>query len=181
MNPDFLTGIHIMLRALEPGDAGLLYQWENDPSVWEVSNTLIPFSRFQIEEYVLNAQQDIFTSRQLRLMIDLLQVTGGERSIGTLDLFDFDPLHRRAGVGILIRQPYREMGYATEAMKLFIRYAFGTLHLHQLFCNISEDNMASIRLFENLGFERGGIRKDWHYDGNKWNDVGMYQLIHHNG
>ena len=147
-----LTGIHVKLRALEPGDVDLLYTWENDPSVWNVSNTLSPFSRFQMEELVLNTQNDIFASRQLRLMVDLVEMGSGEMPAGTIDLFDFDPYHHRAGIGILILEPYRQKGYAFEAMEIFIRYAFGTLQLHQLYCNISPDNTSSLHLFEKLGF-----------------------------
>lgn len=177
MQNNTLTGIHIKLRALEPGDVDLLYSWENDPSIWKVSNTLTPFSRFQIEEYVLNAQNDIFAARQLRLMIDLTKVGLGENSVGTIDLFEFDPSHARAGVGIMIREPYRAKGYAIEAMNLFIRYTFHTLHLHQLYCNISPDNIASLNLFEKLGFVKCGIKKDWIRDGQQWHEEWILQLI----
>jgi hypothetical protein len=61
----------LRLRALEPGDVDFLLAMENDSSVWKVSNTLAPYSRFQIEQYVLNAPNDVFTNRQLRLMIDI--------------------------------------------------------------------------------------------------------------
>ncbi len=166
-----------MLRALEPGDVDVLFEMENNSSVWDVSSTLAPFSRFQVEQYVIGAQNDIYTNRQLRLMIDLTVPQAEVVSVGTVDLFDFDPVHQRAGVGILVREPYRSKGYGAEAMKLFIRYAFGVLHLHQLYCNISPGNQASIKLFENLGFTRCGAKKDWMFDGKEWHDEWMFQLI----
>jgi diamine N-acetyltransferase len=106
-------------------------------------------------------------------------VTGNP--VGTIDLFDFDPLHRRAGVGIMIREQYREKGYAMEAMAILIRYAFDTLQLHQLFCNIAPDNMVSLHLFETLGFLKCGTKKDWIHDGQEWQDELMFQLINHGG
>ncbi|MCX6306444.1 MAG: GNAT family N-acetyltransferase [Bacteroidetes bacterium] len=181
MQDNLLTGIHVRLRALEPGDAEVLYAWENDTSIWNVSNTLAPFSRFQLEEYVLNAQNDIFASKQLRMMIDLVGPGAEGQPVGTIDLFDFDPLHHRAGAGILIREPYRSQGYGFEAMELFIRYAFGTLRLHQLYCNILPDNVASLQLFEKLGFVRCGIKKEWVHDGLQWQDEWMFQLLNHDG
>jgi diamine N-acetyltransferase len=174
-----LTGIRVKLRAPEPGDIDLLYAWENDMSIWNVSNTLTPFSRFHIEEYVLNSQKDIFTVRQLRLMIDLKVLGTLEEPVGTIDLFDFEPLHQRAGVGIFICEPFRKKGYAFEALNIFIRYVFDNLRLHQLFCNISPDNAASLRLFTSLGFTKCGIKKEWVKDDQKWQDEWMYQLIHH--
>ena len=169
--------MNVRLRALEPGDIDLLYAWENDTSIWKVSNTLIPFSRFQLEEFVLNAQNDIFATKQLRLMIDLLASEKVEKSVGTIDLFDFDPVHHRAGVGILVREPFREKGYALEAMNLFIRYAFDTLLMHQLYCNISPGNDSSLNLFNKLGFVKCGIKKDWNHDGHHWHEEWMFQLI----
>jgi len=174
---DLLTGNLIRLRALEPADVDLLYQWENDTSVWKLSNTLAPFSRFQLEEFVINGASDIFASRQLRLMID--QISGQEQpeAVGTVDLFDFDPYHHRAGIGILIRKQHRQKGFASEAIQLLTQYSFETLCLHQLFCNISQDNTASIKLFEKHGFIRCGIKKDWNYNNQRWDDECMYQLI----
>jgi diamine N-acetyltransferase len=172
-----LAGNRVRLRALEPGDVDLLYTWENDTSIWEVSNTLAPFSRFQLEEYVLNARNDIFAARQLRLMIDLIEPQKNEKSIGTIDLFDFEPFHYRAGVGILVREDYQKNGFAREALEILISYAFGNLRLHQLYCNISTENTTSLHLFEKLGFKRCGIKKDWIYQQDKWKDEWMYQLI----
>ena len=167
----------ISLRAPELSDVDLLYEWENDESIWLLSNTLTPFSRFALEQYIMNASLDIYSAKQLRLMIDLLS---GEHivTIGTIDLFDFSPLHRRAGVGILIDSTYRSQGYASEAMELMIEYAFSTLQLHQLYCNISSENQASLKLFKKFGFEVVGIKKDWLSIDNRWTDEYLLQLIH---
>ncbi len=61
----------IILRALEPADADLLYQWENQMELWSVSNTLTPFSRHQIITYINQISLDIYQTKQLRLMIDI--------------------------------------------------------------------------------------------------------------
>ncbi|HNY01922.1 MAG TPA: GNAT family N-acetyltransferase [Bacteroidales bacterium] len=177
MHEDLLTGKRIRLRALEPGDIDRLYDWENDPSVWKVSNTFAPFSRFQLEQYVLQSQNDIFSNRQLRLMIVTRNAEGAEEGVGAVDLFDFDPVHGRAGVGILIGEPFRMQGYASEALSLLVRYAFSTLWIHQLYCNISAGNTASLALFEKHGFVRCGIKRDWNRNGSGWEDEYMLQRI----
>jgi len=82
--------------------------------------------------------------------------------VGLVDLFDFDPYHLRAGVGVLIaRNEDRRKGYATEALKVLISYAFEVLQLNQLYANVSASNTASLRLFQNLGFTKVGVKKDW--------------------
>lgn len=166
----------IILRALEPADADLLYQWENQMDLWVVSNTLTPFSRHQIITYINQISLDIYQTKQLRLMIDILKENQQE-SIGMIDLFDFDPYHSRGGIGVMIYKPERGKGYAREAVALFIEYAFSHLGLHQVFCDISEDNNASIKLFESLGFSFVGRKKQWLKTPSGYKDELMYQKI----
>jgi len=177
MFEDFLSGPNLRLRAVEPTDIDLLYVWENDTSIWKVSDTLTPFSHFQIEEYVMNTRNDIYAARQLRLMIDLHDPTPDCKTVGSIDLFDFDPFHLRAGVGILIREEYRERGYAGEALELLKKFSFETLHIHQLYCNIACDNEHSTLLFEKHGFTRCGVKKEWLKREDGWIDEFMFQCI----
>jgi diamine N-acetyltransferase len=172
-----MKGSKVSLRAVEPDDIEILYKWENDRSIWHLSNNISPLSRFTLEQYVLNAGQDIYATRQMRLMIDQLNPEDGTKSIGSIDLFEFEPAHQRAGVGILILEGFRGKGYASESLELLINYAFETLQLHQLFANISTDNLESIRLFESKGFKFIGIKKEWNRIRNIWQDENMYQLI----
>ena len=172
-----MNGTKVRLRALEPEDIDTLYTWENDRSIWHLSNTLTPMSRFTLEQYVLSAGQDLYATRQMRLMIDQVNVENGVRTIGSIDLFDFEPAHMRAGVGILIHKEFRGKGYASEALQLLTRYVFETLHMHQLFANISTDNQESIRLFESRGFQYIGTKKEWNKVRNEWKDESMFQLI----
>jgi diamine N-acetyltransferase len=162
---------------MEISDIDLLYQWENDPSIWKVSNTLSPFSSYQIEEFVKQSGNDVFQNRQLRMMIDLITEGEDPVSIGTIDLFDLDPFHQRAGVGILIIEPFRGKGYAREAIEILINYSFSVLMLHQLYTHIGVSNKRSIALFEGRGFERCGAKREWLRTENGWEDEWMYQLL----
>src|SRR5690606_4284599 len=171
-----LNGKNINLRALEPEDLDFLHAVENDEQIWEVSNTQTPYSKFLIKRYLENAQQDIYEAKQLRLAIcrpnDL-------RAIGLIDLFDFDPRNRRAGVGIVVKNPgNRNHGIGTESLELLIKDAFGRLGLHQLYANIDVNNMPSIALFTKFGFEKIGIKKDWNLVGGNFRDEVLFQLIY---
>jgi len=177
MFKNILEGKNIILRAAEPVDIDFIYKMENDPQIWHFGNTLMPYSHHQIEQYVLNTEHDIYTEKQIRLMIET-NPPGSERKIvGAIDLFDFDPLHQRAGIGILIIREEQQKGYAAEALELLIAYCFRILQLHQLFCNITADNPASIHLFEKTGFVKCGMKKEWRLHMNKWVDELTYQLI----
>ena len=165
----------IELRALEPEDLEILYQWENDPSVWQVSNTLTPISRYVLKKYLENAEKDIFEMKQLRLIIQLIE---SKKPIGAIDLFDFDPFHARAGVGILIAdKAERHKGYAAQSLETLVNYCFKVLDLHQLYCNIAKDNEQSISLFANAGFVISGIKIDWLLRNDKYLDELLLQHI----
>ncbi|PRY16236.1 diamine N-acetyltransferase [Pontibacter ummariensis] len=169
----FLSSEHIYLRALEPGDLDFLYSLENDATVWHVGNTLTPYSRFVLEAYLQNAALDIYTVKQLRLVI----CNQHDMAVGAIDLFDFDPMHHRAGVGIVIAADNRNKGYASEALDLLLHYCRNTLQLHQVYCTITATNQASINLFLKAGFEQVGLRKDWLRRPDGWADVVEMQRI----
>ena len=174
---DLLTGKKVQLRAVEPNDIDIIYKWENNTSVWQLSNTLAPFSRHIIKQFIDNSHLDIFQSRQLRLMIDKIENDSAE-TIGTIDIFDFEPLHKRAGIGILIAdEQNRKNGFASEALDILIHYCFNTLQMHQLYCNITSDNTESLNLFQKKGFTLIGIKKDWLIFPKGKKDELMFQLI----
>ena len=227
-----LSGGAVRLRAVEPEDAELLYEWENDPAVWAVSGTTEPFSREQIQRFIERQASggDLLRTGQLRLMIEVpgAEETGGAesekrdeeagseretasegetakaegiergedagkiektgepgeapgisfRTVGTIDLFEYDPLHGRAGIGILIYdRSDRGRGYAADAVETLCRYARERLRMHQLWCNVGAENEASLRLFRGLGFREIGRKRDWLWTPDGYGDEIMLQKI----
>ena len=169
---------NIRLRALEPSDVDIIHKWENDVDVWNVSNTITPYSKNIISTYIEHAHLDIFQTKQLRLVIELKETN---QPIGTIDLFEFDPFHKRAGVGVLIAEDKdKQKGYASESLKILIDYSFNILKLNQLFCNISESNTNSLKLFNKLGFEVTGTKKQWTVSNNGYEDELFLQLLNNN-
>lgn len=170
-----LKGNTVYLRALEPEDLEFIYAIENDESIWTVSNTNTPFSKFLIKQYLENVHQDIYEAKQLRLVICK---TESNETIGLIDLFDFDPTNNRAGIGIIIQEKNNRInGYGSEALQLLINYSFTHLQLNQLFANIGTENEISIALFTKFGFQLIGIRKQWIKVNNLYKDEALYQLI----
>lgn len=149
----------IRLRAMEPEDCEAMYRWENDTSLWHLGDTTRPFSRAALRDLITQASLDIYNARQVRLMIVLIS---SGKTIGCVDLFSFDPLNRRAGVGILIYESVmRRQGYASAALRLIAEYAFGHLDMRQLWADIPVSNTASLRLFERVGFTGDTLRREW--------------------
>ena len=146
------------LRALEPEDIEIMYGWENDTNVWRDSGTTAPFSRHVLSRLIEEQQFDIYATRQMRLVIEDVAT---RETVGAVDIFEFDPHNRRAGVGIIVSPSYRQRGFALDALRALERYARDILHLHQLWCSIAEDNTASLALFARAEYEQCGRRREW--------------------
>ena len=171
-----LEGENITLRAPELTDLDILYNWENNPDAWIYGNTLSPFSKYILSKYLETAQLDIYEAKQLRLMVDLK--TMPKKTIGIVDLFDFDPFHNRAGVGILIADnEHRQHGFAYDSLLTLKAYCFKVLMLNQLYCNIGIDNTESLKLFQKCGFEISGQKRNWLRRENGFVDEYFLQLI----
>jgi len=169
-----LAGDTIYLRALEPEDLEFLYELENNTEIWEISNTITPYSKHVLKLYLENAHRDIYEVKQLRLCI----CNKEHKVVGLIDLFDFDPKNHRAGLGIVVLdEKERNKGVGAEAISIIIDYAFSTLELRQLFANVIEDNHASVHLFKKLGFQEIGIKKDWIFSDSGYKNEILFQKI----
>ena len=171
----YLKGNNVYLRALEPEDLSFLYEIENDESLWDVSNTLAPYSKWLLKNYLENSHQDLYEAKQLRLAV---VETINDHLVGLIDLFDFDPKNSRIGLGIVVKNSVdRNKGYGTESVRLLIDYVFKVLNIHQIYVNVASTNDASIKLFSNFGFQKIGVKKEWNRCGSTYVDEVLYQLI----
>jgi diamine N-acetyltransferase len=169
-----LENNHILLRAMEPEDLDTLYRWENDTELWHHGSTLTPYSKFTLREYLAKQHQDIFQTSQLRLMIVEKQF---KIPVGTIDLYDFDPLNGRAGIGILLDTHFRRQGFGWQTLQLIAGYAFEILHLQQIYAFVPLTNQASHQLFQKAGYAQSGVLKNWLKTSSGFVDVAVMQLL----
>lgn len=161
------------LRAPEPEDLECMFQFENTPSLWEVGNITGPYSRFALKNYIEKNINNLYMDKQLRLMIESPE----KQVTGIIDLFNFDPFHNRAEVGIVIAEPFRKNGIGTLALDLLVEHSFKFLGIHQLYAFIDITNEASRQLFNKCGFKENGCLKDWMRIGKTYRDVVIMQLL----
>lgn len=168
-----IEGKNIQLRALEPEDLDFLYELENNTDIWEISGTTNPYSKHILRQYLDNAHRDIYDIKQLRLCI-----SKADKVLGLIDLFDFDPQNKRAGVGIVVlEEKERNKGIGAEAIALLCEYGFKVLGLRQLYANVLEGNVASLHLFKKMGFVEVGIKKDWIFTNGGFKNEVLLQKI----
>lgn len=170
----YLRGPQVYLRALEPEDLDFIYRVENAPENWGVTDCTVPYSRFALRQYLQDTCSDLFADKQLRLVIAR---RADHLPVGTIDIFDYQPLHAHGEVGILVQKDSRGNGYAREALALLCGYAFGHLSLHQLVARVLADNEASLRLFRSCGFEPCGVLKAWWRVDGQFKDVVLLQRL----
>lgn len=164
----------VTLRALEPTDLDTLFQWENDTALWVVSDTVAPYSREALWNYLQQYTGDIYAQRQLRLMITL---TEDGTPVGTVDFLNFDPLNNRAELGLFIAAEQRGKGLGRQALELLTTYALEHLGLRQIYVFIALDNEVCLTLFEDYGYRRAGVLQSWVKRGNTYRDVALLQMI----
>ncbi len=170
----FLENDTLILRAPEPEDLEVLYKWENDTDVWKYGTAISPYSRFILRQYIADSITDIFHSKQLRLMI-VLQKTN--TVVGTIDLYDFDAINQKCGVGIYIDTEHRQNKFGSQALEVLQNYAFNYLNINQLHAVIPENNTASLQLFQSLGFSKSGILQQWVSTTEGYEDAFIVQKI----
>ena len=163
----------VKFRALEMDDLQWLYLIENDESLWKYSNTIVPFSKEILTKYILNSNRDIFDVKQLRMVVYSREVS----RIGLIDLYDFSPENKRLALGIIIDEKYRNIGVAKKALSLIEKWIKSRLDIHQIYVNIGEENLISIKLFKSLGYIKIGLKKDWNFYNNKFNSEFTFQKI----
>jgi diamine N-acetyltransferase len=119
----------------------------------------------------------VYLERELRLMICLSKTNNNEIA-GCIDLFEFDIINQRAGIGIVVNKEFRQKGIAKEALSLVQNFAFNQLNINSLWCTISSLNTPSIALFHSCGFIETGKRKQWNKIGeNKFSDELFFQHL----
>jgi diamine N-acetyltransferase len=162
----------IKLRALEPEDLESLYVWENQAAFWIVGNTRQPYSRFQLKQYILQSDLNLYENLQLRLIIEQ---KSDSKAVGTVDLFDFDIHNSRIALGLFVDEEFQGMGIAKSALQLIEDYVFNFLKINQLYCHIADSNIASRNMFEKMGYEKNGVLKDWIKGQNGFEDIIVFQ------
>lgn len=155
------------LRALEPEDLNMVYEIENDPSMWEVGNPAAPYSKYALRQYLAEEPTDIIIRGSLRLVIE----TDEGKGVGLMDILNYSPTDRSAEIGIAIRKECRGCGLGLQALARVEAYCRDILNLCQLYARVGAGNHASKKLFKDAGFETVATLPRWHYVRGSYEDI----------
>ena len=165
----------VLLRPLEPEDLEPLYQMENSMEDWEHSSNTVPFSHYLLRDYIATQKCDLAIDRQVRLVICDRNNPG--LVMGLADLNDYNPIHRRAEIGIILAKEFRGRGYSLQAMRAFIGYIRSARLVDHVYAYVSEYNSACIRMLGKCGFIHGSTLKNWFVKEGKGINAEVFQLF----
>lgn len=168
MREKFLEDDILRLRAVNPEDANIMWEIENDSTQWIENCMAAPLSNTIITDYALSYDADPFSAKQLRLIAELKE---DKNVIGIVDLYDISAINRNAFVGIYIIPKFRNEGFGERALILLEKFTFSLLNLNNIGAKIVIDNKESVKLFKKLNFSECGCLPNWIVSGKESKDL----------
>ena len=171
--PNLFEGHLIRLRAIEPADWQLHYQWNFDSEIGRLTDEVwFPTSRESVRAWAEAESKRHGENDNFRFEIETLD---GE-VVGTINTHS---CHRRNGTfmyGLAILPDHQHHGYATEAIRLVLRFYFQERRYQKVTVEVYSFNEPSIRLHEALGFTLEGRLRRMIYTEGTFHDVLMFGL-----
>jgi len=97
--------------------------------------------------------------------------------VGRISFYDYNPLNRSAGLGLIIDPEERRNSYGTEAMKLIIKYLFRNRGMNKVYAETSDFNAGTPALLESLGFKLDGRLRNHYFFNGEFHDRLIYSLL----
>ncbi len=162
---------NIFLRKPILSDLNQLLLWENDFQKSFHTDHPIFYSVDEIQNFLIS-DHDLLSKGQLRYII-----VANEIPVGCIDLYSYDLVNSRAGVGIFIDSKFRLNGYASKSLKILKSVANQEYLISSLYAEIMASNSLSIRIFEKNGFIKNGKKQNWIRQQDSFEDVYFYQIL----
>lgn len=124
-----------------------------------------------------NAVPEVLREHEAGRMWPGLVLADGEL-IGRISLFNIRRGHMHvAEVGGWLSSDFHLQGLATATVRHLLDMAFDTLELHKLQGYAKRDNVASLKVMDNTGFERVGVLRRHVHDRGQWHDQILYEKL----
>ncbi len=170
-----LDGDRIKLRRLKLSDAKDIYENIKDEEVirWLLR---IPHP-YRLEDAIKFIRGTHYRIRKGKGYAFGILLKETDRVIGVVDIFNVDWESRNADIGYWLGKKYWNKGLMSEAIRLILRFAFEELKLHKISATIFEDNVASRRVLEKVGFKLEGKRREARLKFGKWHNELLYGIL----
>ena len=140
----------LVLRRLNTGDAAFALRLVNEPSWLQYIGDKGVRSLEEAENYLLTGPIDMY--ERLGFGMWMVELKPNRKPIGFCGLIKRDTLDD-VDIGFALLPDFCQQGYAFEAATATLEYAQTRLKLTRIVAITSQDNAASGRLLEKLGFK----------------------------
>jgi RimJ/RimL family protein N-acetyltransferase len=168
--PVFLRGEQVTLNTIEDDDVPFLQATVNDPEVRDGLAFGRPKSEQAEREWVESVTDPDADNVHLLICLD------GD-AVGTVGLTAFAPTTGTAELGYYLTPDAWGRGHATDAAQTLVAYAFTELRFHRVQAKVFDENRASQRVLEKVGFEREGVLREHWFRHGRHEDVHLYGLL----
>ena len=164
----------LRLRPVTSADVDALFSMHSSAFVLRYWDSPPWHDRMRAERFIEASHQLASESTGVRLTIER---ASDEAFLGWCSLSRWNSDYRSATLGYCLADAAWGHGYATEAARALLQWAFGTLDLNRVQAETDTRNAASARVLEKLGFVREGtLREDCVVNG-EVSDSWVYGLL----
>jgi len=166
-----LTNGTITIRPYETTDIDQIMKIADNPNVsrW-LQRFPSPYSREDGERWIVHCQNSSPETAQAITLDNCL--------IGAIGIEIGKDLHARsAELGYWLGEQYWGKGYTTEAVKLFVRWAFNQFQIERISGKCFEANQGSVRVLEKAGFTFEGTLRNLVFKFGKPANVKLYSIL----
>ena len=168
----FITTPRLVLRTLNITDAPALFSYRSLPAIYRYQS-FRPKTIQEVEHFIIENTKYFNkegTWHQLAIELE-------EKVIGDIGLHFIGPMNLHCEIGYTLNPHYQHKGYAREAIRNLLKYLFEELKKHKVVGSVDPENIASIKLLEDLGFKREGILRKSVLEDEEWKDDMIYGML----
>ena len=152
-----LPTARLLLRPFAESDAEAIYALQSNARVLRYWDSPPWTDRARAPAFIAACRQMEADGSGARFAIESRETRA---FVGWCAMFRWNPVYRSLGIGYCLDEPAWGKGYATEAVRAMLHWAYETLDLNRVEAELDTRNAASARVLERLGFQREGLRRE---------------------
>ena len=169
-NTSYFRGEKVILKPFERDDIELSLKWNNDESINAFNGSRFPNSKLEQDEWYEKTQKD---KSKKRLVICS---HAGEKA-GMVSLFNINERNRNAEIGVYLSPEHQKKGFAKEAIKLLVNFAFMELNMHKIYASVFSFNEQSVKLFKAAGFKSEYTKSEEIFTNGEYFDIHVLSVF----
>lgn len=164
----------LILRKLTMADAEDMYEYACDREI-ALNGLWLPFETMQ--DSIDDVEETLEGYASGDLLDWAVEHKADRKMIGRLGLHSYHLRDARADLGYAYNRSYWRQGYATEAGRKVLEFAFEVLKLNRVSASVLPDNVGSLGVLKNLGMQFEGVRREFTTLRGKPEDLHSYSIL----